>query len=136
MYVQTCTQKREETDLAETLRDRSGEQPITVGSCRVARRLGLGGSSTRRSWVLKLPRAEARENTWHIHQVGPVVADGWTRVAWEGVNILLRKILLCHSGCVTNWYQSMVTTLGLLGLMNELRRSSIRNTPKRSNPLS
>jgi hypothetical protein len=28
----------------------------------------------------------------------------------------------------------MVTTLGLLGLMNELRRSSIRSTPKRSNP--
>jgi hypothetical protein len=30
-----------------------------------------------------------------------------------------------RSGCVTNWYQSMVTTLGLLGLMNELRRNSI-----------
>jgi hypothetical protein len=25
----------------------------------------------------------------------------------------------CNSGCVTNWYQSMVTTLGLLGLMYE-----------------
>jgi hypothetical protein len=24
-----------------------------------------------------------------------------------------------HRGCVTNWYQSMVTTLGLLGLMYE-----------------
>ena len=44
------------------------------------------------------------------------------------------KNLLCHSGCVTNWYQSMVTTLGLLGLMNELRRSFVWNTPKRSNP--
>jgi hypothetical protein len=30
-----------------------------------------------------------------------------------------------HRGGVTNWYQSMVTTLGLLGLMNELRRNSI-----------
>jgi hypothetical protein len=35
---------------------------------------------------------------------------------------------------VTNWYQSMVTTLGLLGLMNELRRSSVQNTLKKSNP--
>jgi hypothetical protein len=35
------------------------------------------------------------------------------------------KKFSCHSGCVTNWYQSMVTTLGLLGLMNELRRNSI-----------
>jgi hypothetical protein len=26
--------------MVETLRDRSGEQPIAVGSCRVARRLG------------------------------------------------------------------------------------------------
>jgi hypothetical protein len=41
-----------------------------------------------------------------------------------------------RSGCVTNWYQSMVTTLGLLGLMNELRRDSIRSTVKRSNSLS
>ena len=29
------------------------------------------------------------------------------------------NILGCCSGCVTNWYQSMVTTLGLLGLMHE-----------------
>jgi hypothetical protein len=35
------------------------------------------------------------------------------------------KNLGCRSGYVTNWYQSMVTTLGLLGLMNELRRNSI-----------
>jgi hypothetical protein len=28
-----------------------------------------------------------------------------------------------HRGCVTNWYQSMVTMLGLLGLMYE----SVRN---------
>jgi hypothetical protein len=41
-----------------------------------------------------------------------------------------------RSGCVRNWYQSMVTTLDLFGLMNELRRSSVRNTPKRSNTLS
>jgi hypothetical protein len=27
------------------------------------------------------------------------------------------KILGCRSGGVTNWYQSMVTTLGLLGLV-------------------
>jgi hypothetical protein len=60
-------------------------------------------------------------------QGGARVIDRWTRV---------EKILLCRSGCVTNWYQSMVTTLGLLGLMNELRRSSVRNTLKKSNPLS
>jgi hypothetical protein len=35
------------------------------------------------------------------------------------------KNLGCRSGCVTNWYQSMVTILGLLGLMNELHRNSI-----------
>jgi hypothetical protein len=30
--------------MVETLGDRSGEQPIAVGSCRVARRLGTGQS--------------------------------------------------------------------------------------------
>jgi hypothetical protein len=37
------------------------------------------------------------------------------------VLILLRRDenLSPHHGCVTNWYQSMVTTLGLLGLMHE-----------------
>jgi hypothetical protein len=35
------------------------------------------------------------------------------------------KNLSCHSGCVTNWYQSTVTTLGLLGLMDEFHRNSI-----------
>jgi hypothetical protein len=35
------------------------------------------------------------------------------------------KNLGCPSGYVTNWYQSMVTTLGLLGLMDELHRNSI-----------
>jgi hypothetical protein len=30
-----------------------------------------------------------------------------------------RENLSPHRGCVTNWYQSMVTTLGLLGLMQE-----------------
>ena len=29
------------------------------------------------------------------------------------------KFYFFHSGYVTNWYQSMVTTLALLGLMNE-----------------
>jgi hypothetical protein len=107
--------------MAETLRDRSGEQPITVGSCRVARRLGLGASThevakcetrggeseplnpgtggpldqnsmeisyTGSSGVRRLegatfdrrshevPRAEARENTWYIHQVGPAWPTG------------------------------------------------------------
>ena len=33
-----------------------------------------------------------------------------------------RKFYFCHSGYVTNWYQSMVTTLGLLGLMYESRK--------------
>jgi hypothetical protein len=46
------------------------------------------------------------------------------------------KIFDSRGGCATNWYQSMVTTLGLLGLMNELCRDSVRRTPKRSNPLS
>jgi hypothetical protein len=31
------------------------------------------------------------------------------------------KILNYDSGCVTKWYQSMVTTLGLLGLRHEPR---------------
>jgi hypothetical protein len=30
-------------------------------------------------------------------------------------------------GCVTNWYQSMETTLGLLGLMHESHKHIIRN---------
>jgi hypothetical protein len=30
-----------------------------------------------------------------------------------------RKFYFFRSGYVTNWYQSMVTTLGLLGLMHE-----------------
>jgi hypothetical protein len=34
-------------------------------------------------------------------------------------------------GCVTNWYQSMVTTLGLLGLMDESLKKSIWSTFKR-----
>ena len=33
-----------------------------------------------------------------------------------------KENISCRSGCVTNWYQSMVTALGLLGLMNELRK--------------
>ena len=44
--------------------------------------------------------------------------------------------LRSRSGYVTNWYQSMVTTLGLLGLMNGLRRDSIQSVVKRSNSLS
>jgi hypothetical protein len=28
-------------------------------------------------------------------------------------------------GCVTNWYQTMFTTLGLLGLMDELHKNHI-----------
>ena len=39
-----------------------------------------------------------------------------------------------RSGYVTKWYQSMVTTLGLIGLMHELRISSVRSTPTKSNP--
>jgi hypothetical protein len=42
-----------------------------------------GATFDRRSH--EVPRDEARENTWYIHQVGPA----WTRVAWEGVNIML-----------------------------------------------
>jgi hypothetical protein len=48
----------------------------------------------------------------------------------------LMKKSIFHSGYVTNWYQSMVTTLDLLGLMNELHISSIWNTLKKSNPLN
>ena len=36
-----------------------------------------------------------------------------------------RENLIPHRGCVTNWYQSMVTTLGLLGLMRELHKKHI-----------
>jgi hypothetical protein len=37
--------KREEKWTVETLRYRSGEQPITIGSCKVARQLRLGAST-------------------------------------------------------------------------------------------
>jgi hypothetical protein len=37
------------------------------------------------------------------------------------------KILTPHHGCVINWYQSVVTTLGLLGLMDEsLKKNKIK----------
>jgi len=36
-----------------------------------------------------------------------------------------------HRGCVANWYQSMVTTLGLLGLMDKSFKNSIWSTFKR-----
>jgi hypothetical protein len=35
------------------------------------------------------------------------------------------EILMPHHGCVTNWYQSMVTTLGLLGLMDESLKNHV-----------
>jgi hypothetical protein len=35
------------------------------------------------------------------------------------------KNISSRSGCVTNWYQSMVTTLGLLGLMYEPRKEML-----------
>jgi hypothetical protein len=31
-------------------------------------------------------------------------------------------------GCVTNWYQSMETTLGLLGLMHESHKEVLLST--------
>jgi hypothetical protein len=31
-----------------------------------------------------------------------------------------------RGGCVTNWYQSMVTALGLFGLMDELHKNHIK----------
>jgi hypothetical protein len=31
-----------------------------------------------------------------------------------------------RGGCVTNWYQSMVTILGLFGLMEELHKNHIK----------
>ena len=50
---------------------------------------------------------------------------------------LISKILKKYdSGCVTKWYQSMVTTLGLIGLMHESLRNLVRNTPMKSNPLT
>jgi hypothetical protein len=33
-----------------------------------------------------------------------------------------RENLSPHHGCVKNWYQSMVTTLGLFGLMHESQK--------------
>ena len=41
------------------------------------------------------------------------------------------KTFIPYCGCVTNWYQSMVTTLGLLGLMDKLFKNSIWSTFKR-----
>jgi hypothetical protein len=49
---------------------------------------------------------------------------------------LIPKFLNYDSGCVTKWYQSMVTTLGLIGLMHESLINLVRNTPMRSNPLT
>jgi hypothetical protein len=40
-------------------------------------------------------------------------------------------LFLPHRGCVTNWYQSVITTLGLLGLMDESLQNHIWNTFKR-----
>jgi hypothetical protein len=39
-----------------------------------------------------------------------------------------RKFYFFHSGYVTNWYQSMVTTLGLHGLMHELHKEVLLST--------
>jgi hypothetical protein len=50
--------------------------------------------------------------------------------------ILKKKKKKIDSGCVTKWYQSMVTTLGLIGLMHESLINLVRNTPMRSNPLT
>jgi hypothetical protein len=53
---------------------------------------------------------------------------------WEINSIFF---LIYDSGCVTKWYQSMVTTLGLTGLMHQSHQSRInlvRNTPMRSTP--
>jgi hypothetical protein len=36
----------------------------------------------------EVPRAEAHENTWHIHQVGTHVVDRRTHVAWRKESIL------------------------------------------------
>ena len=56
----------------------------------------------------------------------------------EFLSFKKKKKKYAYRGCVTKWYQSMVTTLGLLGLMNRLCRDSIQSTPKtkKSNPLS
>jgi hypothetical protein len=42
------------------------------------------------------------------------------------------RLLTHRRGCVTNWYQSMVTTLDLLGLMDESLKNSIWSTFKRT----
>jgi hypothetical protein len=69
---------------------------------------------------------------------GGELAYAKTPIGILGILILeiLTKDFVFLSGYVTNWYQSMVTKLALLGLMNELHRSSVQNTLKKSNPLS
>jgi hypothetical protein len=47
-----------------------------------------------------------------------------------------KKKIDLGSGYVTKWYQSMVTTLGLIELMHKSRIILVRNTPMRSNPLT
>jgi hypothetical protein len=44
----------------------------------------------------------------------------------EGIVFLEKnEIFTPLHGCVTNWYQSMVTTLGLLGLMDESLKNRV-----------
>jgi hypothetical protein len=45
-----------------------------------------------------------------------------------------RKSLIFGRGYVTKWYQSMVTTLSLIGLMHKFHISFVRTTPTKSNP--
>jgi hypothetical protein len=47
----------------------------------------------------------------------------------------IKIFFMPHRGCVTKWYQSMVTTLDLLGLMDESLKNSIWSTFKKNDTL-
>jgi hypothetical protein len=60
--------------------------------------------------------------TWRRIREGMVYARPHRNSGILSLEEKTKKKFSCRSGCVTNWYQSMVTTLGLLGLMYESRK--------------
>jgi hypothetical protein len=87
--------------------------------------LGIEGTRVPRKKYLEIMFAEVV--TWRRIREGMVYARPRRNSGILSLEEKTKKIknLSCCSGCMKKWYQSMVTTLGLLGLMNELRRNSI-----------
>ena len=81
---------------------------------------------------IRNPKSRYLTRGWHFTNAGFLEISH----LWE---INPKFFLNYDSGCVTKWYQSMVTTLDLTGLMHQSHQSRInlvRNTPIWSNPLT